>query len=684
MNPSHLSPPAQPSARREVPGPSDRSVARRYRRVQADGSETALDEALTENVDRAADPSPRVDAPETGDLAAAASDMDHAEVTDVSSAGPTATNTLRAATNTLADLPIGLLGVGALGAGAAVAASGGGSSRSLPSVDSPIPGLHPGVENTVDPGSPITPTPGTTSPPASIDLPGSEPQPKPETQPGSQTQPGPDSQPTPTPDVPVTGPRPASLTASLVNDSGASATDKITNDGTLAISGVIDGAQWQYSLDGGQSWTAGEGDRIASSALGNDGVKTVWLRQLDAQSVTSEMTAFTFELDTTAPQRLEGLLHVKFTPEGKAITTFSWDNLEAGAYWQYEFDKVNEWSSPLQQTTDQFIFSHGILDYRQIDVAGNASGRNSSLITSLTTSGDSTDQDVLTRGGNISTIGGFSYLGTYSLDDGVTWKSFEGVPNSSAWVLSESQIDGINGDRTIQIRTRTAIISFDFTLDRDNLRPSVALKNDSGESDTDRITNDGTVLVSGLKADTTWKYSVDNGTTWKAGGADHQIATTEFGPEDGVKTVQVIQTSTDGQDSAPRAFQFERITSDVAGVLAPESANPFGKAFTFTGDSGANRFIVTEEMVASPSTSNSRVEISGFNAAEGDVLDLSQILTAASDANSADYFYIAEDERVYLNLEGTGQRVIYDLSFAGLSAGNDTLKVIYDGGYFIL
>ncbi|MFM8494730.1 MAG: fibronectin type III domain-containing protein [Planctomycetia bacterium] len=54
------------------------------------------------------------------------------------------------------------------------------------------------------------------------------------------------------PVVPMTIP-----VASLLNDTGVSATDGITNDGRVSVSGLLPGAIWEYSIDGGTSWTAG-------------------------------------------------------------------------------------------------------------------------------------------------------------------------------------------------------------------------------------------------------------------------------------------------------------------------------------------------------------------------------------------------------------------------------------------
>ena len=45
----------------------------------------------------------------------------------------------------------------------------------------------------------------------------------------------------------------------LAIDSGVSAIDGITNDGTINVTGLEEGATWQYSLDGGKNWLDGMG-----------------------------------------------------------------------------------------------------------------------------------------------------------------------------------------------------------------------------------------------------------------------------------------------------------------------------------------------------------------------------------------------------------------------------------------
>ncbi|WP_257010422.1 Ig-like domain-containing protein [Burkholderia ubonensis] len=78
----------------------------------------------------------------------------------------------------------------------------------------------------------------------------------------------------------------------LTADSGSSASDHITNVGTLNLSGVETGATVEYSIDGGHTWST------SFSAV--EGVNDVQVRQTDIAGNTSSATSFSFTLDTSA------------------------------------------------------------------------------------------------------------------------------------------------------------------------------------------------------------------------------------------------------------------------------------------------------------------------------------------------------------------------------------------------
>ena len=62
---------------------------------------------------------------------------------------------------------------------------------------------------------------------------------------------------------------------------GDGASDGITSAGGVAVSGLEEGATWEFSTDGGTTWAAGTGTSIALAA-GTYAAGTVQVRQTDA------------------------------------------------------------------------------------------------------------------------------------------------------------------------------------------------------------------------------------------------------------------------------------------------------------------------------------------------------------------------------------------------------------------
>jgi len=97
----------------------------------------------------------------------------------------------------------------------------------------------------------------------------------------------------------------AAPSLALANDSGSSSADGVTNDGTVEVSGLEAGASWEYSTDGGASWTAGTG---SSFTLTGDGAKAAIVRQTDVaanQSAASSTLSFTLDTTAAAPTGLD-------------------------------------------------------------------------------------------------------------------------------------------------------------------------------------------------------------------------------------------------------------------------------------------------------------------------------------------------------------------------------------------
>ncbi|WP_028762722.1 VCBS domain-containing protein, partial [Shewanella colwelliana] len=82
----------------------------------------------------------------------------------------------------------------------------------------------------------------------------------------------------------------APLAVSLAHDTGSSATDLITQDGALSISGQTAGMQVEYSTDGGAHWS--------SQFTPVEGLNQLQVRQTDSAGHASKATSIDFTLDT--------------------------------------------------------------------------------------------------------------------------------------------------------------------------------------------------------------------------------------------------------------------------------------------------------------------------------------------------------------------------------------------------
>ena len=102
----------------------------------------------------------------------------------------------------------------------------------------------------------------------------------------------------------------AAPVVALTSDSGSSASDHITNVGTLNVSGLESGATVSYSIDGGTTFT--------SSFAAVAGLNNVIVRATDVAGNTND-TAFSFTLDTAARRRRGWRLPA--TPAPRAATT---------------------------------------------------------------------------------------------------------------------------------------------------------------------------------------------------------------------------------------------------------------------------------------------------------------------------------------------------------------------------
>jgi Ca2+-binding RTX toxin-like protein len=96
--------------------------------------------------------------------------------------------------------------------------------------------------------------------------------------------------------------------------------------------------------------------------------------------------------------------------------------------------------------------------------------------------------------------------------------------------------------------------------------PRLTLASDTGSSNSDRLTNNGTITIGGLEAGASWQYSTNGGTTWST---DISATTTSFSVAAGsyaTGQVQVRQTDAAG-NSSPATTTFQAFTVDTSAPL---------------------------------------------------------------------------------------------------------------------
>ncbi|WP_244104209.1 Ig-like domain-containing protein, partial [Burkholderia ambifaria] len=277
----------------------------------------------------------------------------------------------------------------------------------------------------------------------------------------------------------------------LTGDSGSSATDHITNVGTLNLTGVETGATIEYSTDGGHTWN--------TSFNAVEGVNDVQVRQTDVAGNTSDPASFNFTLDTSAAAPGVALTTDSGSGSTDHITnvgTLNLTGVETGATVEYSTDGGHTWNT-------SFNAIEGVNDVqvRQTDVAGNTSDPSSFSFT-LDTSAASPGVALTADSGSSSTdhITNVGTLNLSGIETGATVQY--SVDNGAHWNTSFSAVEGLNN---VQVRqtdvagNTSSATSFSFTLDTSAAAPGVALTTDSGSNVSDHITNVGTLNLTGVE-----------------------------------------------------------------------------------------------------------------------------------------------------------------------------------------
>nr|WP_321270769.1 Ig-like domain-containing protein [uncultured Tolumonas sp.] len=412
---------------------------------------------------------------------------------------------------------------------------------------------------------------------------------------------------------------PVAPTPSLTTDSGSSNTDKLTNVGTLSLTGVESGAVVEYSTNG-TDWT--------SSFTAAEGSNTVYVRQTDsAGNVSAPSAAFTFVQDTTAPTVTIQNAPATHTGEpftitlkfNENVTGFTIGDLSVSGADLSDFTALN--GNTYTVTVTPYVLDTITLDV-PASVAQDGAGNNNTAATQINIDYSSIDDiaPTISLTSNVASLhAGQTALVTFTLSEaatdfdvsdivvnGGTLSNFSGSGTSYTATFTPTAASTTDGTISVassrftdaagnaNTNSNQLSLSIDTAIP---VAPTLALTTDSGSSNSDNLTNVGTLSLTGVESGAVVEYST-NGTDW----------TGSFTAAEGSNTVYVRQTDSAGNVSAPSAaFTFVRdtvvptiaLTSNVASLHAGQTAT-----VTFTLSEAASDFDINDIVVSGGTLSN--------------------------------------------------------------------------------
>ena len=142
--------------------------------------------------------------------------------------------------------------------------------------------------------------------------------------------------------------------------------------------------------------------------------------------------------------------------------------------------------------------------------------------------------------------------------------------------------------------------------------PAFSLATDSGSNNSDGVTNDGTVTVSGIETNATWEYSTNSGTSWSAGSGNFfTLAAGSYA----IGALRVRQTDRAGNTTTTPSQNTAAISVDASAPNAPLITSVSDDVSPITG-------ILTSGGRTNDTNLTVRVSLSGTNAVLGDTVQL--------------------------------------------------------------
>ena len=299
---------------------------------------------------------------------------------------------------------------------------------------------------------------------------------------------------------------PATPSLTLASDTGISASDNLTSNATINVSGLESGATWQYRVDNGTTWVTG----TASSFTASEGTHSYLVRQTDAAGNTSATSAaVTYGLVTSPTLTLASDTGISASDSLTSNATINVSGLESGATWQYQVDNGTTW---VTGTASSFTANEGTHSYlvRQTNAAGNTSAASSAVSYTFDTSAPATPTLMLASDTGISASDNLTSNATINvsgLESGATWQYQ--VDNGTTWVIgTASSFTASEGTHSYLVRQtdaagNTSTTSNAVTYTFDTTVPTV--------NATAFNVAENTTAVGNLAADETVTWSLGTG-----------------------------------------------------------------------------------------------------------------------------------------------------------------------------
>jgi hypothetical protein len=369
----------------------------------------------------------------------------------------------------------------------------------------------------------------------------------------------------------------------LVEDTGASSTDRITNKGQIAIANAEPGALVEYSTNGGANWTSAGNAATAGSFTVNTwttaGTYSLRVRQTDGAGNVSPAAAYSFTLDKTA-----AALRLMLTNDAGTSTTDRITNdgrltltgLESGAAVQYSLNGTSGWSSTFTP-----VVGVNTVYARQVDRSGNTSPSSTGLTFTLETTAPAMPTVALASDTGFSSTDKITSVGTLAIGGLETGgRAQYQRAGTTTWSTTFTPVQGSNSVKVRQMDVAGNVspeVTFAFTLD------SVAAAIQS-------VTSSASTAVVG----DTLRISVKYGKSVLLGGTGTPALALTFGSV----VRQAVYESGDGTDTL--VFRYTIVAGDSAptGVKIGSAINLGGRTLR---DTAGNNALLTLPTTGLPS-----------------------------------------------------------------------------------